>query len=142
MGGVNYNDGLEYLRYARGFFIDENDEFYIADSDRHRIVKWDIEENKGTIVAGGNGSGTANNQLNNPGDVFVKNDTIYVADYNNHRIMRWDPGSNGGLLVAGGNGSNHEILRHLPSPRGVYVCLLYTSPSPRDRQKSRMPSSA
>ena len=26
--------------------------------------------------------------------------------------------------------------------RGVRVCLLYTSPSPRDRQKSRMPSSA
>ena len=24
----------------------------------------------------------------------------------------------------------------------VYRCLLYTSPSPRDRQKSRMPSSA
>ena len=24
----------------------------------------------------------------------------------------------------------------------VYSCLLYTSPSPRDRQKSRMPSSA
>ena len=24
----------------------------------------------------------------------------------------------------------------------VNVCLLYTSPSPRDRQKSRMPSSA
>ena len=23
-----------------------------------------------------------------------------------------------------------------------YACLLYTSPSPRDRQKSRMPSSA
>ena len=25
---------------------------------------------------------------------------------------------------------------------GVFDCLLYTSPSPRDRQKSRMPSSA
>ena len=25
---------------------------------------------------------------------------------------------------------------------GTYTCLLYTSPSPRDRQKSRMPSSA
>ena len=24
----------------------------------------------------------------------------------------------------------------------IQVCLLYTSPSPRDRQKSRMPSSA
>ena len=27
-------------------------------------------------------------------------------------------------------------------PELSYVCLLYTSPSPRDRQKSRMPSSA
>ena len=28
-------------------------------------------------------------------------------------------------------------------PQGVFIsCLLYTSPSPRDRQKSRMPSSA
>ena len=26
--------------------------------------------------------------------------------------------------------------------RWVDICLLYTSPSPRDRQKSRMPSSA
>ena len=26
--------------------------------------------------------------------------------------------------------------------RSLKVCLLYTSPSPRDRQKSRMPSSA
>ena len=31
------------------------------------------------------------------------------------------------------------------SPDSIYeihICLLYTSPSPRDRQKSRMPSSA
>ena len=28
------------------------------------------------------------------------------------------------------------------APNGSYTCLLYTSPSPRDRQKSRMPSSA
>ena len=27
-------------------------------------------------------------------------------------------------------------------PDWVFTCLLYTSPSPRDRQKSRMPSSA
>ena len=26
--------------------------------------------------------------------------------------------------------------------RQMEICLLYTSPSPRDRQKSRMPSSA
>ena len=27
-------------------------------------------------------------------------------------------------------------------PEANFICLLYTSPSPRDRQKSRMPSSA
>ena len=33
-----------------------------------------------------------------------------------------------------------ELLE--PSPERREPCLLYTSPSPRDRQKSRMPSSA
>ena len=31
---------------------------------------------------------------------------------------------------------------NLEHPSGYRGCLLYTSPSPRDRQKSRMPSSA
>ena len=30
----------------------------------------------------------------------------------------------------------------LQNARDAITCLLYTSPSPRDRQKSRMPSSA
>ena len=34
-----------------------------------------------------------------------------------------------------------EGVRYFDTAR-VYGCLLYTSPSPRDRQKSRMPSSA
>ena len=33
-------------------------------------------------------------------------------------------------------------LADVPGMDGVITCLLYTSPSPRDRQKSRMPSSA
>ena len=33
-------------------------------------------------------------------------------------------------------------LEDLEIEQLVHVCLLYTSPSPRDRQKSRMPSSA
>ena len=36
-----------------------------------------------------------------------------------------------------------EILLNLfKDPNKANICLLYTSPSPRDRQKSRMPSSA
>ena len=34
-------------------------------------------------------------------------------------------------------GDNNECLTALP-----WICLLYTSPSPRDRTRSRMPSSA
>ena len=38
-----------------------------------------------------------------------------------------------------------EQIAHLKENYGfsqTHACLLYTSPSPRDRQKSRMPSSA
>ena len=34
------------------------------------------------------------------------------------------------------------LLGEAPMASQVLICLLYTSPSPRDRQKSRMPSSA
>ena len=42
------------------------------------------------------------------------------------------------ILIADGNATIRKLLRHGLSE----ACLLYTSPSPRDRQKSRMPSSA
>ena len=37
---------------------------------------------------------------------------------------------------------NLQSKKHVILELKFYVCLLYTSPSPRDRQKSRMPSSA
>ena len=59
-------------------------------------------------------------------------------------------GINKVILV--GNLGNDPEHRVLPSGGGVtnislatsesWRCLLYTSPSPRDRQKARMPSSA
>ena len=42
------------------------------------------------------------------------------------------------------NGREGDQLEELKAAinEGFEICLLYTSPSPRDRQKSRMPSSA
>ena len=37
---------------------------------------------------------------------------------------------------------NIHYIRELFEGTRIEICLLYTSPSPRDRQKSRMPSSA
>ena len=52
------------------------------------------------------------------------------------------------LVLFGPSGSGKTtVLRTIagliaPSEGVICICLLYTSPSPRDRQKSRMPSSA
>ena len=49
-------------------------------------------------------------------------------------------------LVFNGEIYNHRAIRRDLETAGLlqrpWICLLYTSPSPRDRQKSRMPSSA
>ena len=42
----------------------------------------------------------------------------------------------------GRKGNPNIFCSRLTTHARTYVCLLYTSPSPRDRQKSRMPSSA
>ena len=47
---------------------------------------------------------------------------------------RWDDGS----VILIGIYVDDIVCAH----KGSKFCLLYTSPSPRDRQKSRMPSSA
>ena len=41
------------------------------------------------------------------------------------------------IIIAGAGGA-----AHLPGMVAAITCLLYTSPSPRDRTRSRMPSSA
>ena len=75
-----------------------------------------------------------------------RSDGIYAAD-------------NGSLIAQGAGGlpvfvgtmqySTSELIRLIgegkvcaPEPGDIYICLLYTSPSPRDRSLSRMPSSA
>ena len=62
-----------------------------------------------------------NTQIVKVADIEVANDKPFVLF--------------GGMNVLESRDLAMQIAEH-------YVCLLYTSPSPRDRQKSRMPSSA
>ena len=40
------------------------------------------------------------------------------------------------------DGTSIDTIEEIAQQLSLNACLLYTSPSPRDRQKSRMPSSA
>ena len=61
-------------------------------------------------------------------------------------VPLWDPyrfaGTPFAADVAVGAWYPPNLLYALADPLVAFTCLLYTSPSPRDRQKSRMPSSA
>ena len=55
----------------------------------------------------------------------------------------WSLSNFGEVLVATiANGKTFTWNAGAANPTGVRACLLYTSPSPRDRTRSRMPSSA
>ena len=68
----------------------------------------------------------------NPSDAAVRD---YLEE-SEERLVAW---ANGTLPEVYGFDSDLN-LEHAPAPPSV--CLLYTSPSPRDKRQSRMPSSA
>ena len=82
--------------------------------------------------------------------------TVNTVTLTRRPILRWlertmarvGPGERVSLIDVGyGYGDVLRAIRAWSRRRGfvldlVGLCLLYTSPSPRDRQKSRMPSSA
>ena len=65
---------------------------------------------------------------------------VYISADKRVRIILVDVDEYGVTKISGDveSSSRPGVYHHAE----ILVCLLYTSPSPRDRQKSRMPSSA
>ena len=77
-----------------------------------------------------------------PLDVVFEDADLIVINKPAGMVVHPAPGTPGGTLV---NALIHHCGDSLSGVGGMKrpgICLLYTSPSPRDRQKSRMPSSA
>ena len=88
-------------------------------------------------------------------DLF-KEDGFRLIDANKREYLIGKPKKKNPLILELLDSSMHYKLLLLPElylgegymdgkikiHNGTITCLLYTSPSPRDRQKSRMPSSA
>ena len=62
---------------------------------------------------------------------------LEVTRLGNSVVARTHLGRSERVVIAG-HLDTVPVVENLPS----YICLLYTSPSPRDRTRSRMPSSA
>ncbi|CAF3733329.1 unnamed protein product, partial [Rotaria sordida] len=78
-------------------------------------------EQNGVTMAGGNGPGSATNQLDCPYGIFIDDDqTMVIADCYNHRIIQWKMGDTNGQVVAGGNGEGNR-LDQLHSPSDVLI---------------------
>ena len=58
-----------------------------------------------------------------------------------HRILKLNIGNPAPFEFDVPEEIQTDVIRNLPNAQG-YSCLLYTSPSPRDKRQSHMPSSA
>ena len=120
-GGSNANQ----LNYPQFITFDSDDNIYVADHGKERILKFpsnSTSSTNGIIVAGGNGSGSNANQLRSPvGITFDSDGNMYVADNGNERILKFpsnSTSSTNGIIVAGGNGSGSNV-NQLRSPTGI-----------------------
>ena len=67
--------------------------------------------------------------------------TLLDVDHGTYPFVTSSNPTAGGAATGSGIGPT-KITRVIGIVKAYTTCLLYTSPSPRDRQKSRMPSSA
>ncbi|CAF1204105.1 unnamed protein product [Adineta steineri] len=101
--------------------MDNNGDLYVSNAAKREVRRWKQGDSEGIVVAGGNGQGTALNQLNQPNYIFVDDDhSVYVADTFNNRVMKWKKNANEGILIASGQISN-ENHNTMVKPIGVIV---------------------
>ncbi len=112
---------------------------YILDTSNYRVLKWQVGEPLGYVVAGGNGNGGGFNQIGASYQLFVDDQyNVYVSDNAYHRVTKWTSlNSTWGSLVryfqefiiyifflfkkiAGGNGAGNTPEK-LNNPWGIYV---------------------
>lgn len=95
---------MTQIAAPRGIVIDpRNLTIYVADSDNHRIMQWVPGAPNGTIIAGGNGAGTASNQLSSPRGMYYDSstDSLVIANRGANNIVRWVLGASSWTIVVG-----------------------------------------
>jgi hypothetical protein len=105
------------MKLTRGVWVDKKGNVYATDCGHNRVLKYAPYSSVGKVVAGGNGYGSALNQLARPASVVVDDDfNIYIADEDNQRVVKWKPGAKCGILVAGYAKSDPTDIKKLNNP--------------------------
>ena len=61
-----------------------------VDENNHRVMRWFKDANEGSVVVGGNTSGTQTNQLSVPSDLsFDRENNLYVLDRGNCSVQKF-----------------------------------------------------
>lgn len=131
---INVNSSLY------GIALDADETYlYVSHHDEHCVVKYLKNGTFDSVVAGGNGNGSAFDQLNyrrclkhSPvserylfislarGVTVNKDGSVYVSDSGNHRVVKWIVNATKGIIVAGGN-NNGSRTDQLTIPNGIIV---------------------
>ncbi|CAF3730278.1 unnamed protein product [Rotaria socialis] len=111
---------------CHGLAMDEQRYLYVSVWNKDEVRRYQLGDENGTLVAGGNGKGDELNQINSPRYLFVDRDhSVYVSDSNNNRVMKWVEGAKEGIVVAGGQGEGNALTQ-LSNPEGIFVDTLGT----------------
>lgn len=124
LGQANFTSGSQgtgasTMWYPRGLHVDSGGRLWVADSNNHRVLRFD---NATTIASGSSANGvlgqpnlttrtlmTTQSGMYHPDDVYVDSSgTLWVADATNSRVLRFD---NAATLP---NGSNANAVLGQP----------------------------
>jgi len=118
--GTRGNSSTQLQSTARFLYVDENRTIYVADTNNHRVLRWERDATTGTVVAGNGTSGKNTTQLYSPFGVWVDSQAnVFVAESGNHRVTRWALGSSTGEIVAGLLGTQGNTPNKLSSPGSI-----------------------
>lgn len=89
------------LYYPSAIRVTANQTMFILDTNNYRILRWQLNEPLGYVVAGGRGSGATFDRMGLSYGMFVDDQmNIYISEQGNHRVTFWSQGNTtAGVLV-------------------------------------------
>ena len=138
---VNYNTLDSQIEYYIDQRLKIDKYIYFGDSPSHGYIGKESTDQWLNIGNGGTGIALYSSNIklastSNAGFKVIEVQGSVKPNYVPGEVF--DIGDSLGLVPA----THYRTFKDAYFSGTLYACLLYTSPSPRDRQKSRMPSSA